>query len=376
MPNLEDMQPGEITPVEIAALVGRPENQRLEFKQTIGNTTSYELAKDLASIGNADGGCIVIGAVQDKKTERCTGFRPVQNLAGEMKKVRDVAATNIEKPLSLIPIAATAPGGEPVILVFVPKSTSLLAVTTNKKAEFWKRIGTDKREMTYAEIEQARTLGYEAAEQDRKRQRSLAPNLTRWNEINDVDLLRQLMSQRFRGAIESERWLRMTATPLQLTTDRVDTGNDSLRSTIQFPVSGQRDTGWFLGIGAGLRQVFPTPLGFESKESSQAKEIPPSIVLTRSGHFEFAVPLFPWICFGQRDRRDLFEARPYLWPMAVVEFPLSFLIFVKNVYKQIEVPGAFVASVEYINLSGSVLQAGTPYGMPFFDGPYEFQDQD
>ena len=211
------------------------------------------------------------------KTERCTGFRPVQNLAGEMKKVRDVAATNIEKPLSLIPIAATAPGGEPVILVFVPKSTSLLAVTTNKKAEFWKRIGTDKREMTYAEIEQARTLGYEAAEQDRKRQRSLAPNLTRWNEINDVDLLRQLMSQRFRGAIESERWLRSPATRLQLTTDRVDTGNDSLRSTIQFPVSGQRDTGWFLGIGAGLRQVFPTPLGFESKESSQAKEIPPGL---------------------------------------------------------------------------------------------------
>lgn len=375
MSNLEDCSLDKITSTEVGSLIGRAENQRLEFKESIATISTYELAKDLASLGNAEGGLVVVGVVQDKGTERCIGFRSVQNAAGEMKKLRDVAAVHIEKPVSVVPVVCSTPSGEAIVCAFVPKSATLLAVTTNKKGEYWKRTGTDKREMTHAEVEAAIRLGERAVEKDRERQRALARDTTRWNEIDDVGVLRELMGQRFRAIVGAERWLRMAATPVDLKSDRINTGDDNLRALMQFPFFGQRDSGWYLGIGAGQRQILPTPLGFESKRTTNLGEAPPYIVLTRSGHFEFSVPLFPFICFGQRERRDLFDATPQLWPMAVVEFPLSFLIFVKELYKRVALPGAFVASVEYVNLGTCVLQAGTPYGMPFFDGPQAFAAQ-
>ena len=187
----------------------------------------------------------------------------------------------------------------------MPKSATLLAVTTNKKGEYWKRIGTDKREMTHTEVEAAIRVGERAVEEDRERQRSLAKDTTRWNEIDDVGVLRELMGERFRKVAGAERWLRMAATPMDLKSDRVNTGDDNLRALIQFPFFGQRDSGWYLGIGAGQRQILPTPLGFESKRTTNVGDAPPCIALTRSGHFEFSVPLFPFVCFGQRERRDL-----------------------------------------------------------------------
>ena len=116
MPNLEDKLPDAISAPEVGGLVGREENQRLEFKETIANITTYELAKDIASLGNGEGGYIVVGAAQDKSTERCIGFKNVQNAAGEMKKIRDVAAAHIEKPLSVVPVVRNAPSGESICL--------------------------------------------------------------------------------------------------------------------------------------------------------------------------------------------------------------------------------------------------------------------
>src|SRR6266404_5753807 len=130
MRNLEDCQAEAITSAEIGALLGRQENQRLEFKESIATISTYELAKDLASFGNAEGGFVVVGAVQDKNTERCLGFKSVQNAAGEMKKIRDVAAVDIEKALSVEPVVGSAPSGESIVCASVPKSDTLISVTT------------------------------------------------------------------------------------------------------------------------------------------------------------------------------------------------------------------------------------------------------
>jgi predicted HTH transcriptional regulator len=48
-------------------LLGREENQRLELKEALDGIDPYELAKDLSSMANADGGYFIVGAVQDKK---------------------------------------------------------------------------------------------------------------------------------------------------------------------------------------------------------------------------------------------------------------------------------------------------------------------
>jgi hypothetical protein len=375
MPNLEDCQAETITSAEIGALLGRQENQRLEFKESIATISTYELAKDLASFGNAEGGFVVVGAVQDKNSERCIGFKSVQNVAGEMKKIRDVAAVHIEKALSVVPVLGSGPSGESIVCAFVPKSDTLLAVTTNKRAEYWKRIGTDKHEMTHAEVETAIRLGERAVEEDRKRQRALAKDRTRWNEITDPDLLRELMRDRFTTAVGSERWLRMTATPRDLKPDRVSTGDGNLRALIQFPYGGgQKEDGWFLGMGSTERDVVSTPLGLESQKNVNATGVPPSILLARSGHFEFCLPLFPWICF-QQARVD-YEKQPRLWPRAIVELPLSFLLFVRQLHQRIGVTGSSIVGAEYCNLQGAILQAGSPFGMPSFDGPRAFSEPD
>jgi len=62
MSAFENKTPETIVPTDVDALIGRTENQRLEFKETINDVTSYELAKDLGSFANADGGYIVVGA--------------------------------------------------------------------------------------------------------------------------------------------------------------------------------------------------------------------------------------------------------------------------------------------------------------------------
>jgi len=49
MSAFENKTPETIVPTDVDALIGRTENQRLEFKETINDVTSYELAKDLGS---------------------------------------------------------------------------------------------------------------------------------------------------------------------------------------------------------------------------------------------------------------------------------------------------------------------------------------
>jgi hypothetical protein len=47
MPNVEDKDLGEITAADLDSLVGREERERLEFKESVGSTPNFELAKDL-----------------------------------------------------------------------------------------------------------------------------------------------------------------------------------------------------------------------------------------------------------------------------------------------------------------------------------------
>jgi hypothetical protein len=100
---------------------------------------------------------------------------------------------------------------------------------------------------------------------------------------------------------------------------------------------------------------------------------PPSLVLTRSGHFEFWVPSFAWVCFQQN--QEQFQAQPRLWPIAVVEFPLNFLLFVKELYRRIGVTGAITARVEYQHLGGCILYPGGPEGGLWHSRLFTFSEQ-
>jgi predicted XRE-type DNA-binding protein len=211
------------------------------------------------------------------------------------------------------------------------------------------------------------TLGWRSSD-DKK----AASDPTRWDGISDPALLSELMDKRFQEWAEAERYLRISSTPTDLEPDRVNTSDISLRTFVQFPFFGQREKGWYLGMAQGQREVFATALGIESRPLESAKIAVPLVTLTRSGHFEFCVPFYPWICFNQTEEN--YRSHPTLYPTAVVEFPVSFLQFVRELYRRLGYAGSFLARVEYRNLKGCRLYPGPPAGLavPFLEGPQVF----
>lgn len=77
MPRLEELKIASIDERVVDSLVGREEKQCLEFKKSIDGVLSNEVAKDLLAMTNGGGGFLIIGAVEDSQTKRCSGFRSV-----------------------------------------------------------------------------------------------------------------------------------------------------------------------------------------------------------------------------------------------------------------------------------------------------------
>jgi hypothetical protein len=158
-PLFEDEDIGDIEPADFQSLIGREESQRLEFKESIDGTPAYELARDLSSLANAAGGYIVIGAVEDGKTKRCSGFRSIRDVEANRNKIKNVGLTLIQERMTLAPVSFTLESGENIVLVFVPASPQLRAVTYDRRTEYWKRFGKDKRQMLHSEIVAAISSG-------------------------------------------------------------------------------------------------------------------------------------------------------------------------------------------------------------------------
>lgn len=129
-----------------------------------------------------------------------------------MKKIRDVASTNLEKPLSLVPFVLRTATVESVIVVYIPPSAELIAVTTNRKGEYWIRRGTDKREMTDAEIKAAIAAGQAAIDTALRFDRQKAADPTRLHEISERRILWEVLDAQFLETIGQSRYMRLTLT--------------------------------------------------------------------------------------------------------------------------------------------------------------------
>jgi hypothetical protein len=247
-------------------------------------------------MANADGGYLIIGAAQDKKTEQCSGFKSVGIANPIFSKIEDMAAHHIFDRLTVEPVRRSSSAGAQVVVAHIPDSEKLLAVHNNGGAEYWKRVGRRKVRLGHAEIEAAMLAGFSAQTEAQKRQEKLAGDETRWNEIQDPTFFSGLMDKRFEDSVGSARYLRLTYTPESLKDGAVNSADVDLRRFVWFPPSdpaaGQRQNGWHLGIGAGHNNpLVSTALGLESKDLRDKKDPVPGICLTRSGHLEFWVPL-------------------------------------------------------------------------------------
>jgi hypothetical protein len=380
MPTFENKEPESILPSDIDSLIGRAENPRLEFKETIDNTPAYELAKDLASFSNAEGAYIIIGAEQDKSTEKCTKFRSVQNVPGTMKKIRDVASTNLEKPLSLVPFTLKASTGESIVAVYIPPSPILISVTTNRKGEYWIRRGTDKREMTDAEIRTALASGQAAIDDASRLNRQKAADPTRLHEITDRQILWDVLDARFLKTIGQSRYMRLTLTPHLLRADAVNTSDSNLRAELSYPTTGQRDAGWNIRTGSWGAHLISDPIGVHSDPLIKNGLKLPFISLTRSGHLEYWVAVEKYLFQPTPPRlpsaQDLSAVPIVFWPTAVIEYPVSFLRFARQFFAKLDISGNLTFRMEYRAVKGCVLPPYIPGNSVSFEEPrpYPYDD--
>jgi hypothetical protein len=214
-------------------------------------------------MANAEGGYFVVGAMHDKKTERCTGFKTIKNADPIFKKIKDIAAEHIQKRLAIEPVLRTRTMGENLVLAPILKSPKPLAVISNGRAEYWIRVGRDKRPMRHDEIGAAFYKGLTNNSQGTDRQRRLASEPSQWDLITAPEILCEVLDKRFEEEVGTERYLRLTTTPEDLQADRVNTADDSLRNFVWYPIdpsAGQRADGFNFCMHATENPLLATAL--------------------------------------------------------------------------------------------------------------------
>ncbi len=128
--------------IELIELIGRGEDSRTQFKQTITNPES--LAGDLVAFSNSKGGKIIIG-VNDQGTV-------VGLSAADIRRINQLVsntATNLVRPSINPETDNVSVGGQLVMVVIVPEGIS--KPYSDNSGVFWVKSGSDKRRVTSRE---------------------------------------------------------------------------------------------------------------------------------------------------------------------------------------------------------------------------------
>jgi len=366
----EDKMPSELCSSDVDGLIGREENQRLDFKETIesGDLANRELARDICSFANAEGGYMVIGAREGGQMGVCAGFRSVENPEALCQRIRQVSLDCVTERVIGMEIASLSSSkGEILVAVYMPASSQKPhMVTKDGKTEFWKRYQTDKRHMTIAEVRDAflQTAGsvrlqtieakvdsilrQREGQAEAEQQRVLAADRGRLNEVTDIQRLWDALDTLFKEAADGKRFLRLTITPEDLRKDLVDLEREHIHDLLINP-PGQRQNGW----NAKSPDPFLRSDSLGLRSSDESLQYGRFITLMRNGHFEFWKAIDTTLCWRQDDVE--YQKQPRLYPHAITEYPVSFLRLSKLVYQHLKVSCGFKWRMIYWNLRGCTL---------------------
>lgn len=371
---VEDKDIDAIFADDLDSLLGRKENQRLDFKREIGSgdNNNRELARDLCSFANADGGYMIIGAEEDGQG-CCKDLPGVSDAIGLTQRVRQVALDLIQERIPNLQTKVIPSSADDIVLIYIPPSFKKPhMVVKDRKTEFWKRYETDKRTMTIEEIKndfiQSSHLGtreiikgkvtqlqdFFLNNQHVEKQRELAKDHSRLNEITEPQVLIEALDKHFEKTVKESRYLRLTITPHDLIRNRVEPGFDWLNDFFFHPPR-QRRNGWTMETGDIIH--FNT-LGLHAGWLEFR-----FIMLTRSGHLEFWCPIKESFCLNQG--KENIDEHPRLNPYPVTEFPVSFLRFSKTLYEKLSLSCSFTFRMIYWNFKGSKLGPSHPQDSQF-----------
>jgi predicted HTH transcriptional regulator len=156
MTPLESKVSSEITEIDIQNLIGRSENQRLEFKSQ--EIEGYKFAKVVSGFANAEGGYIVIGA-NEGEHGTCKGFVSISDIGVLHQKLQQSNRNYIDEPVQAIETKdIKLPSGENLLVVHVPESPRkphAIKKQGEQRLQFWIRSGSHNVEMKMTEIRAA-----------------------------------------------------------------------------------------------------------------------------------------------------------------------------------------------------------------------------
>lgn len=159
-------RPSELSPSEVKGIIGREEDQELDFKAIYyqDNTRKDEqiwkldLLKDVTSFANAKGGYLFIG-VEEDNNDRATKFRNVENARDKSKSMFDICSRYIEEKLSadeiVIETYTVDANTEIIIVRILPAQKQPYMINFQDNTLFYKRHGKKNRSMTVSEIRDA-----------------------------------------------------------------------------------------------------------------------------------------------------------------------------------------------------------------------------
>jgi len=158
-------RPSHLSPAEVKSIIGREEDQELDFKTLAYQDLNKEekiwkldLLKDVTSFANAQGGYLFVG-VEEDGNNRATKFRNVENARDKSKSIFDICSRYIEEKLSgdeiVIGPYTIDKKTEILIIRILPGQKQPYMINFQDNTLFYKRHGKGNRVMTANEIRNA-----------------------------------------------------------------------------------------------------------------------------------------------------------------------------------------------------------------------------
>ena len=164
------------------------------------------------------------------------------------------------------------------------------------------------------------------------------------------------MKLRFDETISSEPYYRIFAVPITLTSDAVQTEEQSIRAILQNPSNVRKGAFGFTGVP----EIFPISEGISGFNFSGGE-----VTLLNNGFLELRCPLSNSVFQWQIEAHETFSNSEWLYPYVVCEFPVTFLRLVKAIYTTASITSHILVQQEYHNLNGFLLVGGQPGGPDF-----------
>jgi hypothetical protein len=166
-----------------------------------------------------------------------------------------------------------------------------------------------------------------------------------------------MMQDDFEQRIGSERFFRITGTPVDLGQAAADLEDERLSKLLSNPPNPhERRGGW---NARPLPPLQRNALGFENEriEYHHMKFI-------KNGHLEFWTAIDKYFRWMQDDDEER-KTHPRLYPYAVVEHPLSFIRLYRALADFLHIDSDIVFQMQYLNIQGAILLPYQPESIAF-----------